>query len=207
MARPKTVERRNAILDAASETIALRGVSASTAAVAQKAEVSEGTIFTYFTTKDELLNALYRELKLEIASLFMSGFPRRATVQSRIQHIWNRYVEWGTENFSKFQALQQLTIWAGLSDEAKAAGIQQFENIRQIYADAVAQHLCRDSYRMTRHPVPYPPCARPRLTLFPAATSNQAASSHSKAPPFPQPCLNPLRMSKRPSACGRSPSS
>jgi AcrR family transcriptional regulator len=143
MARPKTVERRNAILDAASETIALRGVSASTAAVAQKAEVSEGTIFTYFTTKDELLNALYRELKLEIAGLFMSGFPRRATVQSRIQHIWNRYVEWGTENFSKFQALQQLTIWAGLSDEAKAAGIQQFENIRQIYADAVAQHLWR----------------------------------------------------------------
>ena len=143
MARPKTEERRNAILDAATETIALRGVSASTAAIASKAGVSEGTIFTYFPTKDELLNALYRELKLEIAGLLMSSFPRRASVRSRIQHIWNHYVEWGSKNFSKFQALQQLTIWAGLTDEAKAAGIQQFENIRQIYADATAQHLWR----------------------------------------------------------------
>jgi AcrR family transcriptional regulator len=143
MARPKTLERRNAILDAASETIALRGVSASTAAIANKTGVSEGTIFTYFPTKDELLNALYRELKFEISDLLMSGFPRRASVRHRIQHIWNRYVEWGSANFSKFQALQQLTIWSGLTDEAKAAGIQQFENIRQIYADAMAQHLWR----------------------------------------------------------------
>jgi AcrR family transcriptional regulator len=143
MARPKTVERQNAILDAASETIALRGISASTAAIAQKAEVSEGTIFTYFATKDELLNALYRELKLEIAGLFLSDFPRPASVRSRIQHIWDRYIEWGSENFSKFQALQQLTIWSGLTDEAKAAGIEQIENIRQIYADAMAQQIWR----------------------------------------------------------------
>ena len=88
MARPKSEERRNAILDALTQTIASKGVSASTLAVAKMAGVSEGTIFKHFVTKDELLNSLYAELKLEIADALMSGFPRRLSVRSRLQFIW-----------------------------------------------------------------------------------------------------------------------
>jgi AcrR family transcriptional regulator len=143
MARPKSEERRSAILDALTQTIASRGVSASTLAVAKMAGVSEGTIFKHFSTKDELLNSLYAELKLEIADVLMSGFPRRLNVRARLQHIWNRYVEWGSEHYTKFQALEQLTLWSGLTDEAKAAGTQQFESIRQIYRDAMDQRLWR----------------------------------------------------------------
>jgi AcrR family transcriptional regulator len=107
------------------------------------AGVSEGTIFKHFVTKDELLNSLYAELKLEIADALMSGFPRRLSVRSRLQFIWERYVTWGSENFHKFRALQQLTLWDGLTDTAKAAGTQQFESIRQIYRDAMDQRLWR----------------------------------------------------------------
>jgi AcrR family transcriptional regulator len=143
MARPKSKERRNAILDALTQTIASRGVSASTLAVAKMAGVSEGTIFKHFVTKDELLNALYTELKLEIADALMSGFPRRLSVRSRLQFIWDRYVTWGSEHYDKFRALQQLTLWDGLTDEAKATGAQQFESLRQIYRDAMEQRLWR----------------------------------------------------------------
>jgi AcrR family transcriptional regulator len=143
LARPKSEERRSAILDALTQTIAVRGVSASTLTVAKMAGVSEGTIFKHFATKDELLNALYRELKLETSDVLMSGFPRRLSVRSRLQHLWNRYVEWGCDNYTKFQALQQLNLWGGLTDEAKATGVQEFENIRQIYRDAMEQHLWR----------------------------------------------------------------
>jgi AcrR family transcriptional regulator len=143
MARPKSEERRNAILDALTQTIASKGVSASTLAVAKMAGVSEGTIFKHFVTKDELLNSLYAELKLEIADALMSGFPRRLSVRSRLQFIWERYVTWGSGHFAKFRALQQLTLWDGLTDEAKATGTQQFESIRQIYQDAMDQRLWR----------------------------------------------------------------
>jgi AcrR family transcriptional regulator len=81
MVRLKSEERRNAILDALTEAIATRGVSASTLAVAKMAGVSEGTVFKHFATKDELLNALYCELKLEIADVLISGFPRRMSVR------------------------------------------------------------------------------------------------------------------------------
>jgi AcrR family transcriptional regulator len=64
MARPKSEDKRNAILSAATEVFAERGLSAATSAISSAAGVAEGTLFTYFKTKDELINALYRETKL-----------------------------------------------------------------------------------------------------------------------------------------------
>ena len=63
MARPKSDDKRNAILAAATQVVAEQGVGAPTATIAKVAGVAEGTLFTYFATKDELLNRLYLELK------------------------------------------------------------------------------------------------------------------------------------------------
>lgn len=38
-----------------------------TSAISKAAGVAEGTLFTYFKTKDDLVNALYRAIKFEIA--------------------------------------------------------------------------------------------------------------------------------------------
>ena len=56
---------------------------------------AEGSLFTYFKTKDELINALYRELKLELADAVMSSFPRKQSVRHRLEHVSNGYVQWG----------------------------------------------------------------------------------------------------------------
>src|ERR1700724_4160004 len=99
MARPKSEDKRNAILDAATHLFAERGLAAApTAEISRRADVAEGTLFTYFETKDELINALYREIKLELADAMMSDFPRRASVRERFQHVWDRYVQWGIAN-------------------------------------------------------------------------------------------------------------
>ncbi len=60
MACPLSDDKRTAILEAATELVALLGVSAPTAKIAKCAGVAEGTLFTYFANKDELLNQLYR---------------------------------------------------------------------------------------------------------------------------------------------------
>src|ERR1700727_1823245 len=98
MARSKSEDKRNAILSAAIQVFAERGLAAPTSAVSQAAGVAEGTLFTYFSTKDELINALYREIKLELADAMMSDFPRRAGIRARFQHVWYRYLAWGIKN-------------------------------------------------------------------------------------------------------------
>jgi AcrR family transcriptional regulator len=77
MARPKSEDKRNAILDAATGLFAERGLAAApTSKISKQAGVAEGTLFTYFKTKDDLISALCREMKLELADAMMSDFPR-----------------------------------------------------------------------------------------------------------------------------------
>ena len=51
MARPLSEEKRTAILEAATEVVAMLGVSAPTAKSPKEAGVAEGTLLTYFANK------------------------------------------------------------------------------------------------------------------------------------------------------------
>jgi AcrR family transcriptional regulator len=144
MARTKSEDKRNAILSAATLVFAERGLGAPTSAISQAAGVAEGTLFTYFPTKDELINALYREIKLELADAMMSNFPRRAGIRNRFQHVWDRYVIWGINNPEQQKVLQQMMVWGGLSQESRLAGITPFLEIEKTAEAAVAQRLFLD---------------------------------------------------------------
>src|ERR1700726_5336197 len=123
MARPKSEDKRNALLAAATQVFAKRGLGAATSAISHAAGVAEGTLFTYFKTKDDLVNELYRQIKLELADAMMSGFPRKQSVRHRLQHVWNGYVQWGVANPDQQKVLKQIQVWGGLTEESKQAGL------------------------------------------------------------------------------------
>jgi AcrR family transcriptional regulator len=96
VARPKSEDKRNAILDAATRLFAEHGLAAApTSEISRRADVAERTHFTYFETKDDLISSLYREIKLELADAMMSDFPRKKNVRAKPRHVWDRYVNWG----------------------------------------------------------------------------------------------------------------
>ena len=144
MAKPKSEDRRNAILSAATQVFAERGLGAPTAAISSAAEIAEGSLFTYFKTKDDLINALYRDIKLELADAMMSDFPRKKSVRRRLEHVWNRFVEWGVANPSQQRVLKQIQVWGGLTEESKKAGVAPFGEIERISQDAVTQRIYKD---------------------------------------------------------------
>src|SRR5450631_2099254 len=110
MARPKSEDRQAALLDAAMKVFAESGLGAPTSLISSKAKVSEGSFFTYFKTKDELINALYRDIRLQLADAVMTGFPRRAGIRERLEHVWSRYVTWGAENPVARKALKLVSL-------------------------------------------------------------------------------------------------
>src|SRR5260370_16749896 len=114
MAKPKSEDKRNAILSAATQVFAERGLGAPTAAITSAAGIAEGSLFTYFKTKDELINALYRELKLGLADSMMSGFPRKQSVRHRFEHIWNGYLQSRVPNPAPQQLLKQIHVCGAL---------------------------------------------------------------------------------------------
>jgi AcrR family transcriptional regulator len=145
VARPKSEDKRNAILDAATCLFAERGLTAApTSEISKLAGVAEGTLFTYFETKDDLINALYREIKLELADAMMSDFPRKKNVRIRLRHVWDRYVSWGIANPNQRKVLAQLTVSEVLTNESRGAGSAPFVEFQNMIRDAVEQQVFRN---------------------------------------------------------------
>jgi len=145
VARPKSEDKRNAILDAATRLFAERGLAAApTSEISKLAGVAEGTLFTYFETKDELINSLYRELKLELADAMMSDFPRKKNVRTRLQHVWDRYVRWGIANPRQRKVLGQLTVSEVLSKESREAGSAPFVEFQTMIRDGIEGRVFRN---------------------------------------------------------------
>ncbi len=145
MARPKSEDKRNAILDAAIHLFAERGLTAApTSEISKRADVAEGTLFTYFKTKDDLINSLYREIKLELADAMMSDFPRRKNVRTRLRHVWDRYVNWGIANPRQRKVLAQLQVSEVLTKESRDAGSAPFVEFQTMIRDAIAERFFRN---------------------------------------------------------------
>jgi len=145
VARPKSEDKRNAILDAATRLFAERGLTAApTSEISKQAGVAEGTLFTYFKTKDDLIHALYREIKLELADAMMSDFPRKKNVRTRLRHVWDRYVNWGIANPNQRKVLAQLQVSEVLTKESRDAASALFVEFQVMIRDAIEQRVFRN---------------------------------------------------------------
>ncbi|WP_321806067.1 TetR/AcrR family transcriptional regulator [Burkholderia sp. BCC1993] len=138
MARPRSPDKHDAILAAAARALAEDGASATTARIARLAGVAEGTVFTYFETKDALLNALYLSLKADMRDAMMTGFPEHAPAEQAMLHAWNGYVSWGVANPDGRRALQQLGVSGRIDDAHRAAGAEGFGAISALLRAQVA---------------------------------------------------------------------
>jgi AcrR family transcriptional regulator len=145
MARPRSEEKRNAILDAATRVIAVEGVSAPTAKIAKLARVAEGTLFTYFNNKDELLNELYVQLKAELRALMLleAATVAKKSARSIALHAWTRYVSWGVANPEKRRVLAQLGVSERLTEQSRAAGMAGFTDLNAFLSQTAGSKVLR----------------------------------------------------------------
>jgi AcrR family transcriptional regulator len=122
MARPKSDDKRDAIMAAATRIIAAQGLSAPTAMIAKEAGVSNGSLFTYFETKADLFNALYLDIKAEAAAAALDGLPVKADIRKRSQYSWARSLAWAMEFPAKRRVLALLTVSDDITPASKTAG-------------------------------------------------------------------------------------
>lgn len=119
MARPKSDNKRKAILHAAMDVFAERGIGhAPTSAISAAAGIAEGTLFTYFKTKDELLNELYRELRKELDHELVD-YPFTADARTRLRFVWDRYLNLAMKYPKRLNVLQQLRASGRLLKDAE----------------------------------------------------------------------------------------
>jgi AcrR family transcriptional regulator len=132
MPRPKSDEKRSAILEAATRIIVMQGLSAPTAGIAKEAGVANGSLFTYFETKTDLFNDLYLEIKAEMASATLKNFPVRAELHEQFFHIWRNWMNWAVANPQKRRVLAQLGVSDEITSETRAVGHKTMAPVAEL---------------------------------------------------------------------------
>lgn len=119
MARPRSEDKRNAIIEAAARVIGTHGLSAPTAMIAKEAGVSNGSLFAYFETKADLLNRLYVELKAEMAAGALDGLPTESDIRTQMFYVWSHLLRWSTSCPEKRRALAHLSVSDDVTSESR----------------------------------------------------------------------------------------
>ena len=148
MARPKSEDKKQALLEAATAAFAQSGIAASTAAIARSAGVAEGTLFRYFATKDELLNELYLAIKLRLVRTMIAGLdPHEKRPKENARNIWNSYIDWGVRNPMEHKAIRRMALSERITDETRRQVKESFPELNEMCQLSVKEIFLSEAYR------------------------------------------------------------
>jgi len=149
VARPKSEDKKLALLDAATTAFAQSGIAASTALIARSAGVAEGTLFRYFATKDDLLNALYLHLKQNLCQTMLANMDRALTQpKEHTRNIWNSYIDWGIRNPVAHGAIRQLGVSEKINAETEQAVHEMFPELHELCRRSIRPVFMSEEFRL-----------------------------------------------------------
>ncbi len=145
MARQKSEDKRDAIMGAAIQVIAAQGLSAPTATIAKAAGVANGSLFVYFETKAELLNAVYVALKLEMAAVALEGLSAEGDLREQLFQTWSNWLGWATSFPEKRKALAHLGVSDDITMTSRRAGRQAMAGAAELLERGKQSGILRDA--------------------------------------------------------------
>jgi AcrR family transcriptional regulator len=119
-------------MSAAIRVIASQGLGAATATIAEEAGVSNGSLFTYFETKADLMNQLYLELKSEMAAAALDGLPTKSGIRTQVHHLWSHWLRWATTYPDKRRTLAHLGVSDDITSESRQTGHHALAGVAKL---------------------------------------------------------------------------
>jgi len=145
VSRPRSDDKRKAILEAALSLFEERGIAdAPTSAISKAAGVAEGSLFTYFKSKKDLMNEVYLEVRQEF-SRSLSDFPHDADTLTRLKYVWDRYLELGKAHPKRLKVLAQLRASGKLFRENEQPAFI-FREVIRATGEMASETELRDSH-------------------------------------------------------------
>lgn len=114
-------DKREAILEAALVLFVERGFHGTAVPdIADRAMVGAGTIYRYFSSKEALVNELYRRHKSSIAGRLLNDFPAAGSARDQFGTMWRRMVRYANDEPLGFAFLELHNHASYLDEDSKA---------------------------------------------------------------------------------------
>ena len=101
--KEQVIDKKVAIMESALKLFTERGFhGTSTAQISKEAGVATGTLFNYFSTKEDLIHSLYFEVKGQLSQSMGKEIEAQNTFQDKLKKIWSNLIKWGVDNQEEF---------------------------------------------------------------------------------------------------------
>jgi AcrR family transcriptional regulator len=139
------MDKNDLILRAALELFVTDGFHGTpTSKIAARAGVSNGTLFHYYPTKDELIIALYNAVKADLAEYLGAQLSAGDTLEVKLKKTFIHSLRWALDNREKFYYVQQLHFSPYLARIPEEVIREQTRFHFQLIEEAVRSGLIQD---------------------------------------------------------------
>jgi AcrR family transcriptional regulator len=138
-------DKRTAIREAALKLFTERGFQGtSTAQISKEAGVATGTLFNYFSTKEDLINGLYFEVKGELSRSMGKGIEIESTFQDKLKKLWSNLINWGVDNQEKFLFVGQFCSSPYITKFTREEVLKEYVFLHNLVDEGIVTGEIRD---------------------------------------------------------------
>jgi AcrR family transcriptional regulator len=141
----EALDKKAAALQAALELIAEQGFhGAPMSQIAERAGIGVGTIYRYFASKDDLINALYIEIKSRLTRSILKGYSEQLPVREGFQHLLDALVRYCVAHPAELAFAEQYENSPLITAVTRAELLRLFQPIQDLFRRALAEQLLKE---------------------------------------------------------------
>jgi AcrR family transcriptional regulator len=138
-------DKRSLILKAALNLISENGFHGTPMSLmAQEADVGVGTIYRYFASKEELINELYKEIKINLTKAMLRGYSESLPIRERFRQIWINLANYYLQNPQELRFLEQYSNSPYITGLTRQENAQTWEPVVAFFRYAQEQQVMKD---------------------------------------------------------------
>lgn len=139
------LNKRSKILNTMLELIVKQGIQATPMSqVVKESGVAAGTIYHHFSSKEEIINELYLNLKIEFGKALSENLKDDSTYQEKFFQTWKNLYDYFCENETSFHFAEQIGHCTMITTETKLKGEVHYLPIVEFFAHGVSQNILRE---------------------------------------------------------------
>ena len=138
-------DKKQKILKATMELIAENGLhNTPMSQVSKRSGVSAGAIYSYFKSKEEIINHLYLDLKTEIRDAALENYDINMPYEDRFFLVWHNFLDYLLNNSSKMSFVEQCSTSPLISPEAREEGKRRLAPVQGFVMEGIEAGKFKD---------------------------------------------------------------
>lgn len=139
------MDKRERLLYAAAELFTQQGIqNTTTAAISRKAGVATGTLFNYFSSKDALIEELFRHAHESMIAATAVDRIDTTDYRQAFMQLWTRGITWGCENPTLFWFVEEVSRSAFRNRNQAVIRWLDFELVREFIETGIRRGIIID---------------------------------------------------------------